>query len=224
MKTDSRTEILNRLKKAPAATGVASPRPAVPALAEASMEREGLVKAFMERMGYVTQVVERVPDDAGVLSRLSELARNEGVKTIMSSNDDVVSSLDLAAWGKLEGVTVKTHLDFLDRRSYVDAAFDLTDAGVTGVDYAIAETGTMVIVHGKDRPRLVSHAPLRHIAVVPAERILPTYEHVVEALYADGRRPAHVTWISAPSQSADIQGIMFLGMHGPQRLIVLVRG
>lgn len=224
MKPDSRTEILERLKKAPAATGVASPRPAVPALAEVSMDRDGLVKTFMGRIGAVAQVVERARDDAEVLSKLSEIVRNEGIKTIMAANDDVVAILGLATWGKREGVTVKTHLDYPDRRSYVDAAFDLTDAGITGVDYAIAETGTMVIVHAKNHPRLVSHAPLRHVVVVPAERILPTYEDAVDVLYTGGRRPAHVTWISAPSQSADIQGIMFLGMHGPQRLIVIVRG
>jgi len=144
---------------------------------------------------------------------------------VMVSTDDVVASLDLPAWGKEQGIAVLTPRDSGDRDSFRDAVFDEVEAGITGADYAVAESGTLVIVHDADQPRLISLAPIMHIALVSVERIVPTYERAIEELYGDTKNiPSHVTFITGPSMTADIKGKPFKGMHGPRRLMVILIG
>jgi len=96
-------------------------------------------------------------------------------------------------------------------------------AVVSGVDFAVAESGTLCLVHDERQPRLISIAPIWHIAVVPAERIRPVYELVMQDLFAQrGRIPHHVTLISGPSMTADIQATLFTGMHGPKNVTVIL--
>jgi len=64
-----------------------------------------------------------------------------------------------------------------------------------------------------------------HIALVPATRMVPTYEQAVEEVYADMKNiPSHVTFTTGPSMTADIKATPFKGMHGPRRLIAVLIG
>ena len=93
------------------------------------------------------------------------------------------------------------------------------------MDFAIAESGTIGLIHNKDQPRLTSLAPIHHIAVVPIDRLVPVYEDVTEILF-DQRdtTPKHFTFITGPSMTADIQATPFKGMHGPRKLEIIMIG
>ena len=79
--------------------------------------------------------------------------------------------------------------------------------------------------HSARQPRLVSLAPILHIALVPVERMVAVYEQAVEKIYGGGGGiPSQVAFITGPSMTADIQGRPFKGMHGPRRLVVILIG
>ncbi|MFZ1985252.1 MAG: lactate utilization protein, partial [Desulfatitalea sp.] len=167
-----------------------------------------------------------------LLATLAAILRQEAVTRAMATSDAVLATLDLKRWGARIGVEVVTPADFTDRDAYTQAVFDQVQAGITGVDYAVAESGTLVLVHNAHQARLVSLAPLVHIAVVPVARIAPTYETAITAIYKNGGEagrpfqvyPSQVTLITGPSMTADIQATPFKGMHGPQKLFVLLLG
>ena len=142
------------------------------------MTREELIGEFTRILVEETGVVHRVKDDREALEKLGEIAAEEGLKKVMASTDDVISRLDLPAWGKKNGIQVMTPRDFPDRDPYRDAVFDEAQAGITGADFAVAESGTLGLIHNKDQARLVSLAPILHIAIVPVDRIFPVYEQV----------------------------------------------
>jgi L-lactate dehydrogenase complex protein LldG len=149
----------------------------------------------------------------------------------MATTDDVTARLDLPSWGKKNNVQVMTPRDFPDRNSYRDAVFDVADAGITGADFAVAESGTLGLIHNRDQARLVSLAPILHIAVVPVDRIVPVYEQVIEKVFGNkvGRTdrsplPSQFVFITGPSMTGDIQGVLFKGMHGPRKVIVILVG
>ena len=113
----------------------------------------------------------------------------------------------------------------MDRKAFKDVVFDEVNVGITGVDYAIAESGTLCLIHTRNQARLVSLAPIIHVAVVPADRLYPTYESVIEVIMASGEQlPSQITFITGPSMTGDIQGIPFKGMHGPKKLMVMLIG
>lgn len=223
MEHSAREEILQKLKTAPKQS--LSPRPDLPPLSELSMTQEEMIHRFTERLVEETGVVYRVQNNQGALEKLAEIARAEGLKKVMVSTDDVLATLDLPAWGKRNDVTVMTPLDFPNRDSFRDAVFNEAQAGITGADFAVAESGTLGLIHNKDQARLVSLAPILHIAIVPVERMNPIYERVVDQVFGNLKPlPSQFLFITGPSMTGDIQGVLFKGMHGPRKVIVILVG
>ena len=223
MEQTARDEILQKLRAAPKQS--ISPRPELPPLSELSMTREDLIHRFTERLVEETGVVYRVRNNEEALEKLAEIARAEGLQKVMASTDDVVATLDLPAWGKKNDVIVMTPQDFPHRESFRDAVFDEAQAGITGADFAVAESGTLGLIHNPDRARLVSLAPILHIAVVPVERMIPVYEQLLDPVFGNPQAfPSQFVFITGPSMSGDIQGVLFKGMHGPRKVIVILVG
>jgi L-lactate dehydrogenase complex protein LldG len=223
VKQSARDEILDKLKAAPRKT--VPHRPERPVLKELSLAREKLVETFSKNLVQETGIIHRVKDRREALEKLSQIAKEEGLKKVMATTDDVVASLNLTTWGKENDVRVMTPQDFDNRDSFKDAVFWEADAGVTSADFAVAESGTLGIIHSKDQARLISLAPILHIAVVPVERMVAIYEQVMKEVF--GRKenlPSQFCFITGPSMTADIRGIPFKGMHGPRKVIAILVG
>lgn len=104
-----------------------------------------------------------------------------------------------------------------------DQTLFTVDAAVTGASAAIAETGTIVWPSGADAARGATLIPPIHVAVVGVEQILPDLCDYFARCAADAPPPANLTLISGPSKTADIEGILITGVHGPGQVhIVLI--
>jgi len=95
-------------------------------------------------------------------------------------------------------------------------------AGVTGVAAAIARSGTIALHSGPGRPGMLSTAPPLHVAVVRAEQIVGSLADYL-ATPVDAEPSARVL-VTGPSKTADIEGILITGVHGPGRLVIIVVG
>jgi len=115
----------------------------------------------------------------------------------------------------------------LVRRSFgaltLDATFDRTRVddyafGVTRAAGAIAETGTLILTDGGTSRRLGALTPWIHVAVLERTRIHATLLDAVRQLGDD----PNVIWVTGPSKTADVEGILIEGVHGPGEQVVLV--
>ena len=96
--------------------------------------------------------------------------------------------------------------------------------GITGVDTALAATGSIVLASGAGKARVASLLPPIHIAVLRSEQIVRDLETWV-ALQQDFGEASNIVVISGPSKTADIAMELVLGMHGPQEVhLVLIEG
>jgi L-lactate dehydrogenase complex protein LldG len=223
MKQSARDEILSKLKAAPRRP--IPPRPERPLLRETSLAPEELIEAFSKNLSQEGGIVHRVKDRREALEKLSQIAEEEGLKKVMATTDDFIASLNLAAWGKENEVRVITPQDFDSRDSFKHAVFEEVAAGITGADFAVAESGTLGLVHNKDQARLTSLAPILHVAIVPVERMVAVYEQAIEKVFAEKKNlPSQFCFITGPSMTADIRGVPFKGMHGPRKVIVILVG
>jgi L-lactate dehydrogenase complex protein LldG len=102
--------------------------------------------------------------------------------------------------------------------------------GLTGAEAAFASTATLVVAATPQTYRSASLLPLRHIALVPFERLYPTMEDWLRDYRAEGtltdfvRSHANIALISGPSKSADIEMNLTLGVHGPKFVHVILFG
>ena len=95
--------------------------------------------------------------------------------------------------------------------------------GITGAAYALAETGTLVLLVSPDEARLVSLLPPVHIAVVERERILTGLDELFTVLPTPCDTTSSMIFITGPSRTADIEQILVRGVHGPGTIHVVVR-
>jgi len=223
MKQTAREYILKKLKNSPRQPIPAKPDPSFINVICCDMEET--IRTFSEEVIRQSGRVHRVKNYEEAFEKLTEIASAEGLKKIIASTDNVIAPLSLSEWGRQNQIQVFSHEDFMDQDAFKRSVFDEADADITGVDYAIAESGTLCLIHDKNQPRLISIAPIMHIAIVLAERVFSVYEQVVEKITADkDNLPSQFTFITGPSMTADIQATAFRGMHGPKHLIIILIG
>jgi L-lactate utilization protein LutC len=103
------------------------------------------------------------------------------------------------------------------------------EIGITGVDFALAESGTLVVTSLTEGSQLASLAPPVHVALYRREQVLATLEEVLERLpglpvSGDPTAPSAPNWgrsvvfITGTSRTADIEQILIRGVHGPREV------
>lgn len=109
-----------------------------------------------------------------------------------------------------DGLLVETRFD---RRRVDDYAF-----GITRATAAIAESGSLVLDDHLTSDRLAALAPWVHVAALHRASIVRTIPEALARL-GDSR---NVTWVTGPSKTADVEGILIEGVHGPGEQIALL--
>lgn len=174
-----------------------------------------LFEAFKTRAEAVSAEVHRVTTKIQALEFILAFLRRENVA-------DVPQSRAVWAEGSL--------LDGLDRRRLAEQApgltFDVTrDAaesskiGISQLEWAIADTGTLVTDAVPVARRLVSALPVIHVAVVATAAIQPDMAAALSRIHPN--QCAYISMITGPSRTADIERVLTIGVHGPSRLVIV---
>jgi L-lactate dehydrogenase complex protein LldG len=95
---------------------------------------------------------------------------------------------------------------------------DVYQFGITRASGAIAESGSVVIDDDLTSHRLAALSPWVHVAVLQKNEIHRTITDAIEAL---GESP-NVIWCTGPSKTADVEGILIEGVHGPGEQVALL--
>ena len=97
------------------------------------------------------------------------------------------------------------------------------DLGLSAADFALADTGSLVLVASEGHDPLVSILPPIHVALVAEDQILEGIEVLLEQVNrTESLRPASFNLISGPSRTGDIELTMSLGVHGPREVHVIL--
>jgi L-lactate utilization protein LutC len=159
--------------------------------------------------------VHRVGSLDEALDLLGHVLAGLGAERVAVNAEPPLDDVDLAGrWPQIKWRVASQEGG--DLRDFCAAA----DAGVTGVDAALAETGTIVVSSGPGKSRLVPLLPPVHIALAPTSRL--TTDLFTWTAGRGGAMPSSLTLISGPSKTADIEQTMAIGVHGPKRLIVIL--
>ena len=205
----SRDHILHRIRTAlgrGAGQAVADPPPARIRIPQVSMEAR--VASMLERVRALAgEAVESADPRAFVANAIAG-------KTAVASNAPYLAECGIAALpGVRSGITDREEL-----RELCASA----DVGITSADYALADTGTLVLLASPREARMISLLPPAHIAVVPRERILTGLDELFSLLPNPSEASSSMVLITGPSRTADIEQILVRGVHGPGLLTVVV--
>jgi L-lactate dehydrogenase complex protein LldG len=102
----------------------------------------------------------------------------------------------------------------------------LAGAGITRADFGLADTGTLVLLSSPQNSRAASLLPPVHVALLPANRILPHLPALLNLLPQGPKealdRASAVTLITGTSKTADIELTLVRGVHGPGQVHVIL--
>jgi L-lactate dehydrogenase complex protein LldG len=94
--------------------------------------------------------------------------------------------------------------------------------GITSADYALADTGSLVMISSPQEARIISLLPPAHIAVVPRARILTSLDELFSLVPKPADLTSSMVLITGPSRTADIEQFLVRGVHGPGTIHAVV--
>jgi L-lactate dehydrogenase complex protein LldG len=166
--------------------------------------------------------------DGGALSaRIVEICRSVNAKQVAVSGADLLSELRLSDSLLEKGFQTVNGLDFsVSDTDELITRLSKCDVGITCVDYAIADTGTLSLSSDERHALVTSLVPPVHIAVLRRRQIYGTLAEVIDRLNTEhmGRvDPSRsATFITGPSRTSDVELTLSIGVHGPAELHVIL--
>ena len=185
---------------------------------------QGLADVSQQR-GWKVHRASNAEEGLDYICDLAELTRTDlgpGPLGVVRSDQEVFQTLEVNSPLSSMGVevTVMTRSSGLSneeaRRQAAQAGI-----GITGADYAIAETGTVVLMPRQGLSRLVSLLPPIHVALVRPQEVVESLEDLFilrRLAYYQGDRDMgpYMNFITGPSRTADIEQTLVIGVHGPK--------
>lgn len=145
-----------------------------------------------------------VPDD----KRFAEM----GLDTLMKQEWPKQGN-EIQVWDPVKG---QENIDYVEK----------ANIGIVISDITLAESGTVTILIDKGKGRNINFLPENSIMIVPKSTIVPRMTQAAKILrekVKNGEKvPSCINFISGPSNSADIELNLVVGVHGPVRATYIV--
>ena len=174
---------------------------------------------FLEELEAVGGHGRKVADLSEVRDYILSLSEERKARLVVRW--DVEELEELGVDGPLEEAGTEV-LVWRDLEKSREVAAD-ADIGLTTAEWAIAETGSLVLAGGPGKGRSVTLLPPVHVAVVPVERVLGTVPEAIRK-YSYGEVPSNLCFHTGPSRTGDIEMTLSIGVHGPGEVHVLLVG
>lgn len=220
-----RERFLDRVRRAVAEGNRAGAAPGLPARGGVGYQGGGPdpVARFCAELTAAGGHPHVVADGPAALAAVLALVRERGARRVLFGAEPVFEGLDWAGALRAAGAEVVPAAGAPNAAGRREAFF-AADLGLSGVDYLIAETGSVVQLSRPDQPRALSLLPPVHVAVARHDQLLPDLFDLFEAVpWAErGGLPSGLSLITGPSKTGDIELRLVTGVHGPGELHVFL--
>jgi L-lactate dehydrogenase complex protein LldG len=209
---NAREEILGNIRAALGRSGGPPASPLAPAILRIPIaDRSLYAAAFAEKLEKLAGKAILVREPADVVPALAEILKD---KTVVASNAPFLETCGITRLPQVQS-------GFTDGAA-LRAACATADIGITSADYALAATGTFVMLASPQEARMVSLLPPVHIAVFPRSRILANLDELLGVLPLPAEQTSSMVLITGPSRTADIEQILIRGVHGPGEVYAVI--
>jgi L-lactate dehydrogenase complex protein LldG len=208
----SRDVVLQNVRKALGrAAGLLPTSLAAPRLRVPLSDRNRYTSLFGQNLEKLGGKYYFVREPGEVVPVLAELLQG---KRAVASNAPLLAACGVTGLPQVQS-------GFTDREA-LRAACVAADVGITSADYALAETGTLVMLASPQEARMVSLLPPTHVAVFPRSRMLANLDELLAVLPNPAEQTSSMVLITGPSRTADIEQILVRGVHGPGEICAVI--
>lgn len=98
------------------------------------------------------------------------------------------------------------------------------EAGITGCEFLVAETGSVMVSSAQQGGRQMFAFPPVHIIIAEKSQLVVHLENAYQGILKKygSDLPSHIALITGPSRTADIEKTLVLGAHGPREVQVFL--
>ncbi len=208
----SRDAILHKVRTALGRTPGQAPTPAPPPMLQTrTLTAEERVSSFIQRFEALAGKALRVRDPQSAARWLRGFLNG---RSAIAANSPFLVRAGVTGLAGVES-------GFKDPDSIRSAASQ-ANVGVTCVDYALADTGTIVMLSSPLQARLISLLPPVHVAIFPQSSILTGLDELLTLLPNPAEITSSMVLITGPSRTADIEQILVRGVHGPGEIHAVI--
>ncbi len=209
MKTSASNPVIENVRRSlgrqPGQATPARP-PILPARQPGDQEAE--LDLLLKEINAVAGVAQRM-DPTRLEAALADLVQSQNIRRACLWQTPFIQELQLTDLLQRLGVEIIP----AQAEKHVLATCDL---GVTEVDFALPQTGTLALLSAPEKPRTVSLVPRVHLAVLRPQALRADLHQV----FAEASRQPYLIFITGPSRTSDIELTLTIGVHGPQGLYV----
>ena len=232
-----REEIIQRIRKAlgrplygPSVISERFTAPASPLVGILpTVPPEELLPKFEAELTKVAGVAHRATNRQGLEGILETILSRANATSVVLSRNPLLAEFNLEVLLRKWGKTISVWQAFgagdasvagdASSRAFAEASFAAT-VGITGVDFALAETGSLVVSSRTEGAQLASLAPPVLVALYRRSQLVASLDEVLEGLSLAGAPEQvlpgrSVVFITGTSRTADIEQILIRGVHGP---------
>ncbi len=193
---------------------------------------QDLVPKFEEELRKLAGMAYRASSASDLDEILGKIFAASGAMAVVLSRNPLLRQIGLAAklrnWGKSVNVwpaSTPAAGEADDRRAaceFAEAGFSAA-VGFTGVEFVLAETGSLILTSQTEGSQIASLAPPVHVALYRRNQLFASLDDVLERLTPsfDPDRPAtgrSIVFVTGVSRTADIEQILIRGVHGPREV------
>jgi L-lactate dehydrogenase complex protein LldG len=226
----AKTAILNRLRAARRPFADAAPRPAAyqPVTVQADETPEALLARFTREVRALFGDVYVCADEDEARACALAVLEAHQARHILAWDFAHIPISGLEAAVRAAGIAIDQPAAHDEHRADVLARAERAQLGLTGADAALATTGSLVVTTAPGKGRLPTVLAPVHLAIITASQLVPRLETWIAqeraaGLGAFGGASANFCVITGPSRTGDIEMELILGVHGPGKVIVIVR-
>lgn len=129
-------------------------------------------------------------------------------------------------WTKLYCVEPECISGLSDQVTDITSQSDLEgcDAAITGCEFLVARTGTIVMSAAQLGGRTASVFAPVHICVAYTHQVVPDIKDALQGARDryGAKLPSLITFATGPSRTADIEKTLVVGVHGPREVYVFL--
>jgi L-lactate dehydrogenase complex protein LldG len=220
--------VLSDVKRALGRSETVVPTPLPPFVDTNPRELTGdALRRFTDEATMLGCNVVCIESEEAIAETILRICRAAEVSNIVISGAALLASLKLHDQFDHFGIE-RSYIESFSNTAKKDLVKHLSSrhVGVTGIDWAIAETGTIVITSDEAQELLTSLLPPIHIAVMKRSQIRESLTTVLEEVGTERmmRQPPSrsATFITGPSRTSDVELTLSIGVHGPKELHLII--
>lgn len=176
---------------------------------------ENFYEGFKTKAEELTVKILRASSSQETLDLIIHQIQQLNIQKVASTPLAMVDDKELATYA------YSADLDFTIQLN--KGKIEQADMGISEFDLGIAQLGCIVQDASDLHTRLVSMLPPIHLALLRTAALVESFAdalEVIEKAYK-GNIPPYLSFITGPSKTADIERELTIGVHGPEKLIIL---